>query len=281
MKTKPITDTVNAKKPILRVLKKISNIISWVFLGIVILLIIVVFVTRINGETPSIFGYSIFRVSSASMEPELMVGDVILSKKVTDPSELSVGDVVTYYNPDFFDGLVTHKVSKAPYLEDGVLMIETKGVANDIADPPMPADNIISIMVTKLGFLSVFYNVFLSIWGLLILIALVIWVFFDELIAVIRIITGTDSNKHEDINEIIERLEKEKAAQLQAEKEAQIAVSAEEEYNTAKDAEKQGVRDRNNEAPGLTLDNAARKNSKNRYKKSSRKASPPDRGANK
>ena len=58
------------------------NIIFTIVLVILIITVIFLFVTRLSGNAPSIFGYHVFRVSSGSMEPELMKGDVILVKKV-------------------------------------------------------------------------------------------------------------------------------------------------------------------------------------------------------
>ena len=53
-----------------------KNIICW---GLIIILVIVVVVSlmmRMRGETPSIFGYTLQRVSTGSMVPALEVGDV-------------------------------------------------------------------------------------------------------------------------------------------------------------------------------------------------------------
>ena len=65
-----------------------------------------------------------------------------------------------------------------------------------------------SVMVCKIPQLDALYNLFLSPCGLVIFIALIILIFFDELVAFIRALTGnTKSAKDaDDINEIIERL---------------------------------------------------------------------------
>ena len=67
--------------------KKIINVISVVFLVLIVCFVLFTFVSRIMGNTPSVFGYYIFRVSSDSMEPTLMVGDVILVHKA-DPEDI-------------------------------------------------------------------------------------------------------------------------------------------------------------------------------------------------
>lgn len=201
------------KTKILRVLNIIKNVICWALVVCLVSMVIIFLMARTSGETPSIFGYSILRVSSGSMKPQLKVGDIILDKTVDDPQTIKKGDIVTYKGIGNLSGkLVTHKVIKAPYYEDGTLMIQTYGIANEIADVPVKASAVVGIMICKIPFLDILYNVFLSPWGLIILIALIILIFFDEIIAIIKILTGTvEPEEREDINEIIDRLQKEKA----------------------------------------------------------------------
>lgn len=203
-------------KRIIKKAKKILNVLCWIVICVLAISIVMAFVARINGTNPTILGYSVFRISSGSMEPELLVGDVILGKSATAPEEIKVGDVVTYKGSGNLEGeLITHKVIIAPHEEDGTIMLQTQGTANDIPDAPIEADRVISVMVRKLPFLNHFYNFFLSPWGLLAIIALIVFVFIDELILFIKTITGKNSVKNgENINEIIERLQAEKAQQI-------------------------------------------------------------------
>ena len=200
------------KNKVLRIIKLIKNIICWKLIAVLVFTLVVFFMSRINGSTPSVFGYSIFRVSSGSMEPELMVGDIILDKTVDNPEDLKVGDVITFKSSDYGDLLVTHKVIKAPYEENGKLMLQTKGIANEVEDKPISVDNVKGIMICKVDYLDTVYNVFLSPWGLLILIALIVIIFFDEIITIVKILTNNDKSVKEadDINEIIDRLQAEK-----------------------------------------------------------------------
>lgn len=166
--------------------------------------------SRIRGEVPSVFGYSILRVSSGSMEPELMVGDVILVRETQDVQDIKLDDVVTYEGSGELSGmLVTHKVIKVPYIaEDDTYYLQTKGVANEIADREISADRVVSVMICKIPHLDALYNMFLSPWGLVIFVALILLVFFDELVAFVRALTGNSKSAKDaaDINEIIERL---------------------------------------------------------------------------
>lgn len=224
------------KNKVFRIINLIKNIICWTLVVVLVLTLVLFFTSRINGSTPSVFGYSIFRVSSGSMEPELMVGDIILDKTVDNPEDLKVGDVITFKSNDYGDMLVTHKIIKAPYEENGKLMLQTKGIANEIEDKPISVDNVKGIMICKVDYLDTVYNIFLSPWGLLILIALIVIIFFDEIITIVKILTNNDRSVKDadDINEIIDRLQAEKLKE-QAEKQKEQAEQAEKE--SKKDSE--------------------------------------------
>ena len=227
------------KKKIFRVINLIKNIICWTLVVILVFTLVIFFTSRINGSTPSVFGYSIFRVSSGSMEPELMVGDIILDKEVENPEDLKVGDVITFRSDNPGDMLVTHKIIKAPYEENGELKLQTKGIANDVADKPISADDVKGIMICKVDYLDTVYNIFLSPWGLLILIALIVIIFFDEIITIVKILTNNDKSakEAENINDIIDRLQAEKLREQaeKAEEKAEDKLEKDSEDNVGKD----------------------------------------------
>lgn len=223
------------KNKVFRIINLIKNIICWTLVVVLVFTLVLFFTSRVNGSTPSVFGYSIFRVSSGSMEPELMVGDIILDKTVDNPEDLKVGDVITFKSNDYGDKLVTHKIIKAPYEENGKLMLQTKGIANEVEDKPISTDNVKGIMICKVDYLDTVYNIFLSPWGLLILIALIVVIFFDEIITIVKILTNNDKSVKDadDINEIIDRLQAEKLKE-QAEQ-AEIESTTDSEDSIGKD----------------------------------------------
>ena len=225
-----------------RVIKGIVNVLCWILVVFIVLTVALSLISRLNGSTPSVFGYSIYRVSSGSMEPELKVGDIILDKVVENPEDLKVGDVITFKNDDYGDLLVTHKVIKAPYEENGKLMLQTRGVANELEDKPISTDKVKGIMICKVDYLDTVYNVFLSPWGLLILIALIVIIFFDEIITIVKILTNNDKSVKEadDINEIIDRLQAEKLKE-QMEKVKEQSEKADEKSKI--DSEDSGEKD--------------------------------------
>ena len=164
------------------ILKRISNVILIIVIFILAFVIALTVFTRITGNTPSLFGYSIFRVSTGSMEPELMIGDVILTKEVDDVNSLQVGDVITYRGTigEYTNMMITHKIVRAPYVENGKTYVITKGVANDIEDQPVEVSQISSKLVCKIPFLDWLYSFFLTPWGLLTAIILIIVAFAGE-----------------------------------------------------------------------------------------------------
>ena len=201
-------------KKTIKVIKKIVNVLCWIMVVIFVFAIALSLVSRVNGTTPSLFGYSIYRVSSGSMEPELAIGDIILDVEYTETTELKVGDVITYRGSGDTNGMmITHQIIKAPYTEDGKTYIQTKGTANPIADMPITLDRIEAVMVCELSFLNTFYNIFFSPWGLLLIVGLLIIIFVDEIINIVKVVSGNEkSAKHaDDINEIIERLQNEES----------------------------------------------------------------------
>lgn len=198
------------KNKIFRILSIVKDVICWTLIICLALTIVMFFISKVSGNVPSLFGYSVYRVSSGSMEPELSVGDVILSHEVKNPQELKIGDIVTYNGSGEFDGkIITHEVIKAPYKDaNGVYMLQTKGTANEIPDAEIRADSVISIMICELAFLPMLYNFFLSPWGFIIFIALLILIFADEVVNIVKILTGNDVTEKdaEDINDIIGRI---------------------------------------------------------------------------
>ena len=120
--------------------RKISGILSTVLLVAVILLLVVIFITRITGHVPSVFGYSVFRVQTDSMTPFLQVGDVIIDKKVP-AEEIKKGDIITYdcLSGDLAGQTITHRVVTDPESRNGTYYYQTQGDREGA-----PLDDIIS-----------------------------------------------------------------------------------------------------------------------------------------
>ena len=196
----------------------VKNTIGWFLVVLLGIAMVIIVVTRINGETPTVFGYTIFRVSTGSMEPQLHVGDIILDKTVVE-NEIKVGDIISYDGSGNLSGkIITHKVIKAPYKDEkGNTMLQTQGVANNTADAPIKISQVRAKFVAKIPIVNSLYNLFLSPWGLVIFLLLIILIFLDELINFIRVLTGNAKPKA-DINDIIKRLQEEEKLEKEKKK---------------------------------------------------------------
>ena len=110
--------------------KIISAIVSVLLVASVFVCLFVVIQVLSNGYV-SIGGYSFFKVVTGSMEPEIPVGALILSKE-TEMNDIEVGEVVCFRSksPDMFGKIITHRVIEIVNAEDNTLQFITKGDAN-------------------------------------------------------------------------------------------------------------------------------------------------------
>lgn len=129
-----------AKKVFSRVMSVLS-VLMFVF-GLFI------FITVLNasaGKVPSVLGFSFLQVQTGSMEPELPVGTIVITKN-TDPKELKKGDIISFYSTDkeISQKVVTHRIVDITTNMKGYPTFTTKGDANDIEDRA-PVSNIMVI----------------------------------------------------------------------------------------------------------------------------------------
>lgn len=123
-------------------LKSIWNVTSTI-----IVVLVVIFAVLLVGVR--LFGIQVFSVISGSMEPEYHVGSLIYVKDV-DPSEIKVGDVITYVLPN--ETPSTHRVIQ---IDTEKQRFYTKGDANETADgAPVHFKNLIGIPIFKIPYLG-------------------------------------------------------------------------------------------------------------------------------
>lgn len=117
-------------------MKLIKKIYQWIVSGLIVLffsLTIYVLVAGTiamkNKEMISLFGYTYSVVPTDSMEPEIMVGDSVIAKKV-DFEELEIGnDIIYHYVTDKLDIFIVHRIIRE---EDGGFI--TQGINNNSED---------------------------------------------------------------------------------------------------------------------------------------------------
>ena len=139
------------KAPWAKAVKRAAAIAAAVLLAAAIALVVYVMVRSMRGEAAEVFGVSIVRVVTGSMEPSIHSGDYIIVKK-TDPNTLAEGDIICFYSADreIYGRLNTHRIVKV--LEDGSFI--TKGDSNSIEDSaPVTGDRIVGKYDGKAVFL--------------------------------------------------------------------------------------------------------------------------------
>ena len=147
---------------------------------------------NLRGEVASVFGVSVVKVVTGSMEPSIHVGDYIILKQ-TEPENLQEGDVICFYSMDsaIYGKPNTHRIVSV--LDDGSFV--TKGDANPINDRVTVApETIIGKFDGKVGFLR-WLDSFSSVKKLL-LIAVII-VLAGASIYEVRTIAGITSEYRE------------------------------------------------------------------------------------
>lgn len=127
----------------MKLLKKILMTFIWIILILLVTFNVYNFVSikLLHKELPKIFGYSVLEVVSGSMEPTIMVGDLIVID--TDCENYQKGDIITFR--DVNGSFVTHRI-----LEIGVDEMITKGDNNDSQDEAMSPATIVGKYVTRI-----------------------------------------------------------------------------------------------------------------------------------
>lgn len=116
-------------------MKKTLNIFKWIItsiLGIILLInmyIIIQSKVRPNS-VPSLFGYKPFVVLSGSMQPNIMVDDLIFIKKI-NINKLKKNDIIAFRDKDNL--VTTHRIIKV-VKKNGQVCFETKGDSNNVKD---------------------------------------------------------------------------------------------------------------------------------------------------
>jgi signal peptidase len=178
-------------------LKILKRSISYILLGIAVLVLVYALLARISGENPSFFGLRFFRVSSSSMYPELEVGDVILVKE-TDAADLRLGDTISYLGRvgTFANKVITHKIVEEPYQKNGVYHFTTRGIYQSYEDdPPIVDSQILGRYVCTIPLIGWIYEFFAHWYGLLTFVIIILLAFGAELIGLIRTIRGEEDSE--------------------------------------------------------------------------------------
>lgn len=169
-------------------MKKIKKVIKILLSGLTALLIILSITVLIIGiksnrsnKLPMIFGYTYSTVVTPSMEPDILVGDIVITKDYAYEDLVVNQDVIVFYSPSEKKYIV-HKIIGV----DGDGYYITKGIANELPDEEhVKKENyqgkVIKI-IPKIGNLILDYRNIL--FGIIILIF--IFIIISEIITIIK-----------------------------------------------------------------------------------------------
>ena len=129
---------------------KALSVISIVLLVLAIAFCALVIFQVITQGYVSVCGFSIFRVVTPSMEPELPVDTLIISQKV-DIYEIREGDIISFVSKEAYmrGSVVTHRVVEIREVDSRVCLV-TRGDANNSVDAAyVTSDNLVGKMVFR------------------------------------------------------------------------------------------------------------------------------------
>ena len=144
------------------IVKMITKVLSWVLLVLLSLIALLLIynvasskIYEIRGEKyePSI---SLYTIISPSMEPNINVYDVVITKKVTDFSQLKEGDVITFVSTSSLgEGLtITHRI-KSVIKTDDDYKFRTQGDNNPIPDSSLVnSKNVLGKVIFRIPYLG-------------------------------------------------------------------------------------------------------------------------------
>lgn len=106
----------------------------WVVFALLFLLCLTVISAKLKGEVPRVFGYSVIKVATPSMEETIPTNTYILIKK-TQPKNVNEEDIICFYSddPKIYGYPNTHRVIGVNF-ENGKYEFVTKGDANGMQD---------------------------------------------------------------------------------------------------------------------------------------------------
>ncbi len=138
-------------------ISKIKKVIKWIIISL-LLLIVIINITLIaesklnNNKIPDIFGFTPFIIVSGSMEPNIPVDNIIITKKAR-AEDIKVGDVISFKDKNE-DIVITHRVVEVKNL-NGIYFYKTKGDSNSSADQNLvPYSQIQGKYILKIPFLG-------------------------------------------------------------------------------------------------------------------------------
>lgn len=216
MKKSKVNEPEIEKKTKKSGIRKIIDIISTVLVGLVVAFAIVFQVTSIvtrndNYGVANFFGYQTLVVAADSMEPDYMVGTGLIVQKV-DPSEIKVGDDLTFFDDGGTNYVMTHRcIEIRSTVDNGETYYtfichgintesefckDSDGVKGDCTWQKQAVEQkyLIGKVIANNDALGGFYTFLTSIWGLIVLILIPgLFLIISSIVDVVRSAKQGDS----------------------------------------------------------------------------------------
>jgi signal peptidase len=162
---------------------KVMDVLKSIYIYVLSACIIIAAILFATNKSPqkSMFGYRYYTVLTASMEPELSVGDLVIVK-LANADDINEGDVITFNPSSESAAYLTHRVTeKLPdYEGSGVTCFRTKGDANEDEDGfLLDSSRLIgkvSFHIPKVGYIIRFVQLK---WYFVIPLVIMIYIFFQ------------------------------------------------------------------------------------------------------
>ena len=147
------------KKNIVQIILKLLSYIVIAFVCIISLFLLYYIVSsQIHAKDDNYHpGVSIYTIVSPSMNPVIEVYDIVINTKVSEPSKIQIGDIITYKSkaPNSEGMTITHRVVAVDKTQDGKYEYMTQGDNNSEPDSLMVTfDQVIGkeiMIIPKLG----------------------------------------------------------------------------------------------------------------------------------
>lgn len=113
----------------MKMLKKLIKVVSLSIVCIIVIYVVACTVQKIiwKDRIPSLFGIKVFVVLSGSMEPNINIGDIVVTRKADKVKE---GDIISF---KIKGAVITHRVLEVLNI-DNQEVYTTKGDANTATD---------------------------------------------------------------------------------------------------------------------------------------------------
>ena len=108
-----------------------SRVLPWLVRGLVVTAVVAFGFLAVG---PHVFGYRTMTMLTGSMAPEIELGDITVVTPLA-VEDVTAGMVIAYHIPIDDHRVVTHRVVAVERGLDGSVTVQTKGDANEAADP--------------------------------------------------------------------------------------------------------------------------------------------------